>query len=107
MGNIIQFPGSAPRAVANPANSKAADNLRARYAHLFDCRAKTASPEADEAATHAQELRKRLRAPFRGDRLVEPACERGCAVCYRACAVTRIKLDWWERELAAINREAM
>ena len=30
--------------------------------------------------------------------LSAPACAAGCDPCYRSCALTRIKLSWWERE---------
>lgn len=38
-----------------------------------------------------------------GIRLVSPGCALGCTSCFRACAVNRIKLGWWAKELAALS----
>lgn len=38
--------------------------------------------------------------------LSAPACERGCSICPRACAVTGIMLRWWEQELARLTGSA-
>lgn len=38
-----------------------------------------------------------------GIRLVSSGCALGCETCFRACAVNRIKLGWWQNELAFLS----
>jgi len=40
---------------------------------------------------------------WNGPLLTSPGCEAGCSTCHRQCAVTRIVLDWWQRELASLG----
>jgi hypothetical protein len=35
--------------------------------------------------------------------LVAPGCPKGCAPCFRECAVRHIMADWWTRELAEVQ----
>ncbi|KKW92270.1 hypothetical protein [Sphingobium chungbukense] len=37
-----------------------------------------------------------------GTKLVAPGCILGCEPCFRACAVNRIKLNWWMAELSSL-----
>lgn len=55
--------------------------------------------DVSEAKSRVTKLRADLIDAKRGERLVSPGCKTGCAICYRKCAVTKIMLDWWEREL--------
>lgn len=60
------------------------------------------SEDRKEAMARVQSLRAQAelaRNERIGDRLFEAACGQGCFPCYRACAVARIKLRWWQAEL--------
>lgn len=63
------------------------------------------SPELDEAHDMVSSLRAQLAQSRRGLTLAEPACASGCTPCFRACAVFRIMLGWWERELHRLLAE--
>lgn len=61
--------------------------------------------ELQEARRRARKLTEIDRDPATrtGVRLVSPGCALGCAPCFRACAVNRIKLSWWQNELASLS----
>lgn len=66
----------------------------------------THADDVIEAIEKVDELRARRDAidPLAERALLSaPGCERGCAVCPRACAVTGIILRWWEGELARLT----
>ncbi|HEX2594780.1 MAG TPA: hypothetical protein VHL34_24970 [Rhizomicrobium sp.] len=59
-----------------------------------------------EAMERVADLRERrqIELSYRGGQpLDSPHCERRCLICRRACAVTTIKLEWWERELVSLT----
>lgn len=66
---------------------------------------KPVETELQEAQRRAQQLMDVDRDPSTrsGIRLAAPGCLLGCANCFRACAVNRIKLDWWLKELASLS----
>ena len=64
--------------------------------------------EIDEARQRCQRLTHVDRDPATrsGQRLVAPGCAIGCATCFRACAVNRIKLRFWVQELERLSGDS-